>query len=69
MPDEGNSMPIIGRNSHFNAEECEGGRSIEDPHDGTAPEYIFTATLAGADKAVHNFRSGQVSVQMDLSDY
>ena len=54
---------------YYNVKEYDNGCIILEPRDMTVPESISEATLNDIDKAISNFRMGEVSQPIDLSDF
>lgn len=49
--------------------EYDNGCIMLEPRELTVPESISAATLRDMDKAISNFRIGEVSQPIDLSDF
>lgn len=54
---------------YYNVKEYENGCIMLEPRELTVPESISSKTLEDMDKAIHNFRAGNVSEAIDLSDF
>ena len=54
---------------YYNVKEYDNGCIILEPREMTVPESISEATLNDIDKAISNFRMGEVSQPIDLSDF
>ncbi|MCC8196525.1 MAG: hypothetical protein LIO49_06980 [Ruminococcus sp.] len=54
---------------YYNVKEYENGCIILEPRELVAPVTISKKTLAGMDEAVANFKKGEVSEPVDLSDF
>ncbi len=54
---------------YYNVKEYENGCIILEPRELVAPVTISKKTLAGMDQAVANFKKGEVSEAIDLSDF
>ncbi len=54
---------------YYNVREYQNGCIMLEPRELTVPESISARTLEDMDKAIMNFKSGQVSEPVDLSDF
>ena len=54
---------------YYNVKEYDNGCIMLEPRELTVPDSISSATLADMDKAISNFKLGQVSEAIDLSDF
>ena len=54
---------------YYNVKEYDNGCIMLEPRELTVPESISAATLRDMDKAIGNFRMGEVSQPIDLSDF
>ncbi len=54
---------------YYNVKEYGNGCIILEPRELVVPESISTSTLADMDRAVSNFKRGDVSLAIDLSDF
>ncbi len=54
---------------YYNVKEYENGCIILEPRELVAPEGLSKRALAYMDKAVENFKMGEVSEAVDLSDF
>ena len=54
---------------YYNVKEYDNGCIMLEPRELTVPESISAATLRDMDKAISNFRIGEVSQPIDLSDF
>ena len=54
---------------YYNVREYENGGIMLDPRELITPEEISSKTLASMDQAIRNFKLGQVSNPVDLSDF
>ena len=54
---------------NYNVKLYENGCFILEPRELVIPEVIFARSLAEMDKAVENFKTGNVSASIDLSDF
>ena len=54
---------------YYNVKEYGNGCIILEPRELTVPESISARTLADMDRAVSNFKRGDVSQTIDLSDF
>ena len=54
---------------YYNVKEYDNGCIMLEPRELTVPESISAATLRGMDKAISNFKMGEVSKPIDLSDF
>lgn len=54
---------------YYNVREYENGCIMLEPRELTTPEMISEKTLRDMDQVVHNFRLGNVSEPIDLSDF
>ena len=54
---------------NYNVKLYENGCFILEPRELVIPEVISARSLAEMDKAVENFKTGNVSVSIDLSDF
>ena len=55
--------------SNYNVKEYGNGCIILEPRELAVPESISARTLADMDRAVSNFKRGDVSPAIDLSDF
>ena len=54
---------------YYNVKEYDNGCIMLEPRELTVPESISATTLRDMDKAISNFRMGEVSHPIDLSDF
>lgn len=54
---------------YYNVKEYGNGCIILEPRELTVPEDISASTLADMDRAVNNFKRGDVSSVIDMSDF
>ena len=54
---------------YYNVKEYDNGCIMLEPRELTVPKSISAATLRDMDKAISNFRIGEVSQPIDLSDF
>lgn len=54
---------------YYNVKEYQNGCIMLEPRELTTPESISAQTLADMDKAIENFKSGQISQPIDLSTF
>ena len=54
---------------YYNVKEYRNGCIILEPRELAVPESISARTLADMDRAVSNFKRGDVSLAIDLSDF
>ena len=54
---------------YYNVREYDNGCIMLEPRELTIPEEISARTLTSMDQAVRNFKLGQVSDPVDLSDF
>ena len=54
---------------YYNVKEYDNGCIMLEPRELTVPESISAAALRDMDKAISNFRMGEVSQPIDLSDF
>lgn len=54
---------------YYNIKEYDNGCIILEPRELTVPESISARTLEDMDKAISNFKMGEVSSPVDLSDF
>ena len=54
---------------YYNVKEYDNGCIMLEPRELTVPESISATTLRDMDKAISNFRMGEVSQPIDLSDF
>jgi hypothetical protein len=54
---------------YYNVREYDNGCIILEPRELTVPNSISTRTLEDMDKAISNFKMGDVSSVVDLSDF
>lgn len=54
---------------YYNVKEYDNGCIMLEPRELTVPESVSAATLKDMDKAISNFRMGEVSQPVDLSDF
>lgn len=54
---------------YYNVKEYDNGCIILEPRELTVPDSISARTLEDMDKAISNFRIGNVSEAIDLSDF
>lgn len=57
------------RYQYYNVKEYDNGCIMLEPRELTIPEEISSRTLSGMDQAIRNFKLGQVSDPVDLSDF
>ena len=57
------------RYQYYNVKEYDNGCIILEPRELAIPEEISSRTLSGMDQAIRNFKLGQVSDPVDLSDF
>ena len=57
------------RYQYYNVREYKNGCIILEPRELTIPATISTRTLSEMDRAVANFKNGDVSEAVDLSDF
>ena len=57
------------RYQYYNVREYDNGCIMLEPRELTIPEEISARTLTSMDQAVRNFKLGQVSDPVDLSDF
>lgn len=55
--------------TNYNVRMFENGCFLVEPRELTVPESISARSLAEMDKAVENFKAGNVSSAIDLSDF
>jgi len=54
---------------YYNVKEYQNGCIMLEPRELTTPESISAKTLEDMDKAIENFKAGQISQPIDLSDF
>ncbi len=54
---------------YYNVKEYDNGCIILEPRELAVPDHISVKTLEDMDKAVKNFKMGEVSPVVDLSDF
>ena len=54
---------------YYNVKEYENGCIMLEPRELTVPDCISAKTLKHMDQAIENFRMGEVSSAIDLSDF
>ena len=54
---------------YYNVREYKNGCIILEPRELTAPESVSARTLKDMDRAIANFKKGNVSEAVDLSDF
>ncbi len=54
---------------YYNVKEYDNGCIILEPRELTVPDSISKKTLDDMDKAISNFKMGEVSTAIDLSDF
>ena len=54
---------------YYNVKEYNNGCIMLEPREMSVPDSISTKTLEDMDKAILNFRKGEVSPKIDLSDF
>ena len=54
---------------YYNVKEYDNGCIILEPRELTVPESISARTLEDMDRAISNFKMGEVSPAVDLSDF
>ena len=57
------------RYQYYNVKEYDNGCIMLEPRELAIPEEVSSRTLSGMDQAIHNFKLGQVSDPVDLSDF
>lgn len=57
------------RYQYYNVKEYDNGCIMLEPRELDIPEEISSRTLSGMDQAIRNFKLGQVSDPVDLSDF
>ena len=57
------------RYQYYNVKEYDNGCIMLEPRELAIPEEISSRTLSGMDQAIRNFKLGQVSDPVDLSDF
>lgn len=57
------------RYQYYNVKEYDNGCIMLEPRELVIPEEISSRTLSGMDQAIRNFKIGQVSDPVDLSDF
>ena len=57
------------RYQYYNVKEYDNGCIMLEPRELAIPEEISSRTLSGMDQAIRNFKLGQVSEPVDLSDF
>ena len=57
------------RYQYYNVKEYDNGCIMLEPLELAIPEEISSRTLSGMDQAIRNFKLGQVSDPVDLSDF
>lgn len=54
---------------YYNVKEYDNGCIVLEPRELTVPESISERTLEDMDRAISNFKMGEVSQAVDLSDF
>jgi len=54
---------------YYNVKEYDNGCIMLEPRELTVPDSISARTLEDMDKAISNFKKGEVSPEIDLSDF
>lgn len=54
---------------YYNVKEYDNGCIVLEPRELTVPESISARTLEDMDRAINNFKMGEVSPAVDLSDF
>lgn len=54
---------------YYNVKEYNNGCIVLEPRELSVPESVSTKTLEEMDKEILNFRKGEVSSKVDLSDF
>lgn len=54
---------------YYNVKEYNNGCIMLEPREMSVPDSISTKTLEDMDKSISNFRKGEVSPKIDLSDF
>ena len=54
---------------YYNVKEYDNGCIMLEPRELTVPDSISTRTLEEMDRAISNFKMGEVSSAVDLSDF
>ena len=54
---------------YYNVKEYDNGCIVLEPRELTVPESISARTLEDMDRAISNFKMGEVSPAVDLSDF
>ena len=54
---------------YYNVKEYDNGCIVLEPRELTVPESISARTLEDMDRAISNFKMGEVSPTVDLSDF
>lgn len=54
---------------YYNVKEYDNGCIMLEPRELTVPDSISARTLEEMDKAISNFKKGEVSSEIDLSDF
>ena len=54
---------------YYNVKEYDNGCIVLEPRELTVPESISARTLEDMDRAISNFKRGEVSPTVDLSDF
>jgi hypothetical protein len=54
---------------YYNVKEYDNGCIVLEPRELTVPDCISVKTLDDMDKAIRNFKMGEVSPSVDLSDF
>ncbi len=54
---------------YYNVKEYDNGCIVLEPRELTVPESISARTLEAMDRAINNFKMGEVSPAVDLSDF
>ena len=57
------------RYQYYNVKEYVNGCIMLEPRELAIPEEVSSRTLSGMDQAIRNFKLGQVSDPVDLSDF
>lgn len=57
------------RYQYYNVKEYDNGCIMLEPRELAIPAEISSRTLSGMDQAIRNFKLGQVSDPVDLSDF
>lgn len=54
---------------YYNVKEYDNGCIMLEPRELTVPESISACTLENMDRAISNFKMGELSPKVDLSDF